>query len=94
MRYDPTRDPELEKQWLEQTKVSEIPLTSECLIQTINVGPKGAALQIEGNKFIQKRFKVDYSNDVACKGENVGSHRKPFHFSNCGHDVSQTSLSN
>ncbi|XP_048019955.1 uncharacterized protein LOC125251062 [Megalobrama amblycephala] len=75
MRYDPTRDPELEKQWLEQTKELEIPLNSEYLV----VGPKGAALQIEENRFIQKWFRIDNSTphvtlyiSEGCRPEDLG----------------------
>lgn len=57
MRYDPLRDPEMEKDWLEKTEGQNVDLTSSYII----IGPAGAALQIEECEFTKTWFRVDGS---------------------------------
>ncbi len=52
-----TKDPELEKRWLENTKGLKIPMMSQYII----VGPEGAALQVDREKFIDEWFEVPNS---------------------------------
>ncbi len=57
MKYDENKDSELEKRWLENTKGQKIPMMSQYII----VGPEGAALQVDRDKFIDEWFEVPNS---------------------------------
>ncbi len=57
MKYDENKDSELEKRWLENTKGHENPYDVTIHI----VGPEGAALQVDREKFIDEWFEVPNS---------------------------------
>ncbi len=56
MKYDENKDSEHEKRWLENTKGQKITMS-----QYIVVGPEGAALQVDREKFIDEWFEVPNS---------------------------------
>jgi hypothetical protein len=57
MKYDESKDPDFEKRWLKDTKGLKIPMMSQYIV----IGPKGAALQIDREKFIDEWFEVPNS---------------------------------
>ncbi len=57
MKYDENKDSELEKRWLENTKGLKITMMSQYIV----VGPEGAALQVDREKFIDEWFEVPNS---------------------------------
>ncbi len=57
MKYDENKDSELEKRWLENTKGQKITMMSQYIL----VGPEGAALQVDREKFIDEGFEVPNS---------------------------------
>ncbi len=57
MKYDENKDSELEKRWLENTKGLKIPMMSQYII----VGPEGAALQVDRERFIDEWFEIPNS---------------------------------
>ncbi len=57
MKYDENKDSELEKRWLRNTKGLKITMMSQYIV----VGPEGAALQVDREKFIDEWFEVPNS---------------------------------
>ncbi len=57
MKYDENKDPELEKRWLANTKGLKMSMMSQYIV----VGPEGAALQVDREKFIDEWFEVPNS---------------------------------
>ncbi|XP_016102534.1 uncharacterized protein [Sinocyclocheilus grahami] len=57
MKYDESKNPDFEKKWLKDTKGLKIPMISQSII----IGPKGVALQIDRERFIDDWFAVPNS---------------------------------
>uniref|UniRef100_A0A672MX06 ribonuclease H n=1 Tax=Sinocyclocheilus grahami TaxID=75366 RepID=A0A672MX06_SINGR len=57
MKYDESKNPDFEKRWLKDTKGLKIPMISQSII----IGPKGVALQIDRERFIDDWFAVPNS---------------------------------
>jgi len=57
MRFDPSKNKEIEENWLKETQGQRVSLTSEAII----IGPVGAALSIRPSDFTKTWFKVEDS---------------------------------
>lgn len=75
MRYDPSKDPKLEKEWLEETKEQEIPLIFEYLIvghqREEHCKLKSAVLSKNGSRQIIQPHVSIYLNE-GCQPKDLG----------------------